>query len=63
LKPGFKRNELLTQEIQAFTKEKLAGHAYPREIEYVSSLPKNRAGKIIRRLLKAKELELPTNKE
>jgi acetyl-CoA synthetase len=31
----------------------------PKEIEFVPSLPKNRAGKIMRRLLKARELGLP----
>ena len=31
----------------------------PKEIEIVDGLPKNRAGKIMRRLLKARELGLP----
>jgi len=31
----------------------------PKEIEFVSTLPKNRAGKIMRRFLKARELGLP----
>jgi acetyl-CoA synthetase len=59
LQKNYQPSEALTRELQVFTKEKLAGHAYPREIEYVKSLPKNRAGKIVRRLLKAKELGLP----
>jgi len=37
----------------------LAGHAYPKEIEFVEKLPKTRSGKIVRRFLKAKELGLP----
>jgi acetyl-CoA synthetase len=59
LKPGIKPSEALKEDIQKFVKGKLAGHAYPREIEFVDSLPKTRSGKIMRRLLKAKELGLP----
>jgi acetyl-CoA synthetase len=55
---GYRAGEELTAEIQTHAKKELAGHAYPREIEYVEALPKNRAGKIVRRLLKAKELGL-----
>ncbi len=40
------------EEIKQFVKKKLAGHAYPREIEIVNSLPKNPSGKIVRRKLK-----------
>ncbi|HDP96660.1 MAG TPA: acetate--CoA ligase [Euryarchaeota archaeon] len=59
LKPGFTASDDLKKEIQQFIKGKLAGHAYPREIDFVDSLPKTRSGKIMRRLLKAKELGLP----
>jgi acetyl-CoA synthetase len=59
LKKGFKESEELKEDIKNFVKKKLAGHAYPREIEFVDSLPKTRSGKIMRRLLKAKELGLP----
>ena len=51
--------EKLKAEIVEYVKKNLAGHAYPREIEFVDSLPKTRSGKIMRRLLKAKELGLP----
>jgi acetyl-CoA synthetase len=34
----------------------MAAHAFPREIDFVESLPKTRSGKIMRRVLKAKEL-------
>jgi acetyl-CoA synthetase len=44
--------------LQKHVKIQLAGHAYPREIEFIKSLPKTRSGKIVRRLLKAKELGL-----
>lgn len=59
LNPGFTASDDLKKEIQKFIKGKLAGHAYPREIEFVDLLPKTRSGKIMRRLLKAKELGLP----
>ncbi len=59
LKPGFKPSERLKQAIMNHVKHHLAGHAYPREIEFVDSLPKTRSGKIVRRLLRARELGLP----
>ena len=59
LAPGFKGSENLKKELQKFIKRHLAGHAYPREIEFVDKLPKTRSGKIMRRLLKARELGLP----
>jgi acetyl-CoA synthetase len=59
LSPGYKDSDELKTDIQKFVKNKLAGHAYPREIEIVEKLPKTRSGKIMRRLLKAKELGLP----
>jgi acetyl-CoA synthetase len=58
LKPGYKFNKQLDLEIRKFIKKNLAGHAYPKEIEVVKYLPKTRSGKIMRRLLKAKELGL-----
>ncbi len=59
LAPGKKGNETLKTNLQKFIKKHLAGHAYPREIEFVDTLPKTRSGKIMRRLLKARELGLP----
>jgi len=50
----------LLEDIKDYTKRQLAAHAYPREIEVRESLPKTRSGKIMRRLLKAWELGLPT---
>lgn len=49
----------LKEELSQFVKKHLAGHAYPREIEFVDKLPKTRSGKIMRRILKAKEMGLP----
>lgn len=59
LRPGVKGTETFKKELQKFIKKDLAGHAYPREIEFVDVLPKTRSGKIMRRLLKARELGLP----
>jgi len=59
LKPGVKPSKSLEEDIKTYVKKHLAGHAYPREIEFIDKLPKTRSGKIVRRLLKAKELGLP----
>ncbi|HXI03425.1 MAG TPA: acetate--CoA ligase [Candidatus Saccharimonadales bacterium] len=59
LKDGYEPTDALKEEIRLFVRERLAAHAYPREIEFMASLPKTRSGKIMRRLLKARELGLP----
>jgi len=59
LKENVKPSNQLKEDIQQFVKKHLAAHAYPREIEFIDKLPKTRSGKIMRRLLKAKELGLP----
>lgn len=59
LKKNTKPSEKLKEELSEFVKKHLAGHAYPREIEFIDKLPKTRSGKIMRRVLKAKELGLP----
>ncbi len=51
--------EKLKEELSLYVKKHLAGHAYPREIEFIDKLPKTRSGKIMRRILKAKEMGLP----
>jgi acetyl-CoA synthetase len=59
LRPEHKPSEQLKEDISKFVKTRLAYYAYPREIEFVDSLPKTRSGKIMRRVLKAKELGQP----
>ncbi len=59
LKKGFQPSDALKTEIAQFVKHRLAAHAYPRHIDFVDGLPKTRSGKIMRRLLKARELGLP----
>ena len=55
LKPGFKPDDDLTMEIMNFIRKKLSPLAMPQDIEFVATLPKTRSGKIMRRLLRAKE--------
>lgn len=59
LKKGVSPSEKLKEELSLYVKTHLAGHAYPREVEFIDKLPKTRSGKIMRRVLKAKELGLP----
>ncbi len=55
LKPGNEPNKTLELEIMNFVRKKLSALAMPQEIEFVDSLPKTRSGKIMRRVLRAKE--------
>ncbi len=59
LKVGFKPGEDLRRELLALARRKLGPAVAPREIEFQASLPKTRSGKIMRRLLKARECGLP----
>ncbi|MCR8656083.1 acetate--CoA ligase [Paenibacillus endoradicis] len=60
LREGYTASEELKTEIAQFVKVGLSAHAAPREIEFKDKLPKTRSGKIMRRVLKAWELNLPT---
>jgi len=55
LNPGFIPGPELELEIMNFIRKKLSSIAMPQEIEFVDKLPKTRSGKIMRRLLHAKE--------
>jgi len=55
LNPGYEPSKMLELEIMNFVRKKLSALAMPQEIEFVDSLPKTRSGKIMRRLLRAKE--------
>ncbi len=59
LKENCEPSEKLKHDIQKFVMKRLSSAAAPREIEFIASLPKTRSGKIMRRLLKAKELGQP----
>lgn len=60
LRDGYEPTEELKEDIAKFVKVGLSAHASPREIEFKDKLPKTRSGKIMRRVLKAWELHLPT---
>lgn len=60
LNEGFEASEDLADELKKYVKTSLAANAAPREIEFKEKLPKTRSGKIMRRVLKAWELDLPT---
>jgi len=55
LKPGYQVTDDLELNIMNFIRKKLSPLAMPQDIEYVDSLPKTRSGKIMRRILHAKE--------
>jgi acetyl-CoA synthetase len=59
LRKGFEPSEALRRELLAFARTRLGAAVAPKEIEFVSFLPRTRSGKIMRRLLKARELGLP----
>ncbi len=59
LKPGYAASEALRLELVGFGRSRLGRAVAPKEIEFLPSLPRTRSGKIMRRLLKARELGLP----
>ncbi|WP_294958052.1 acetate--CoA ligase [Sulfurovum sp.] len=59
LKSGYEPTEKLKRELIGFGRKKLGAAVAPKEIEFQENLPKTRSGKIMRRLLKARELGLP----
>ncbi|MGI1662566.1 acetate--CoA ligase [Palleronia sp. KMU-117] len=59
LNPGFKPSEDLERDIRGHARKRLGPAVAPREIVFRKTLPKTRSGKIMRRLLKARELGLP----
>jgi acetyl-CoA synthetase len=59
LRPGFFAGEELKRELLAHARKRLGPAVAPKEIEFAATLPRTRSGKIMRRLLKARELGLP----
>ncbi|MGO9103305.1 MAG: acetate--CoA ligase [Mycobacterium sp.] len=59
LKQGFTADEALRRELLGHARKRLGAAVAPKEIEFVDALPHTRSGKIMRRLLKARELGLP----
>jgi acetyl-CoA synthetase len=59
LKAGFEPSEALRRELLGFARRRLGAAVAPKEIDFTPKLPKTRSGKIMRRLLKARELGQP----
>jgi len=59
LKDGYKPSVSLKRELLGFARVRLGAVVAPKEIEFVTALPHTRSGKIMRRLLKAREMGLP----
>jgi acetyl-CoA synthetase len=59
LKDGYEPTEELRRDLLAFARSRLGAVVAPKEIAFQASLPKTRSGKIMRRLLRARELGLP----
>jgi acetyl-CoA synthetase len=59
LKAGFEPNESLRMELLGHARKRLGAAVAPKEIDFAPTLPRTRSGKIMRRLLKARELGLP----
>jgi acetyl-CoA synthetase len=59
LKAGVAPSEELRAQILGHARKRLGAAVAPKEIEFAKALPHTRSGKIMRRLLKARELGLP----
>jgi acetyl-CoA synthetase len=59
LKPGFTPSEALRRDLLGHARKRLGAAVAPKEIDFSPGLPRTRSGKIMRRLLKARELGLP----
>ena len=59
LKNGYEPSETLRLDISAHARKHLGAAVAPKEIAFLPTLPRTRSGKIMRRLLKARELGLP----
>jgi acetyl-CoA synthetase len=59
LKDGHLPGDALRKELIGFARTRLGPAVAPREIAFCGSVPRTRSGKIMRRLLKAREMGLP----
>jgi len=59
LKQGYEANDAMLKGLLGHARKRLGAAVAPKEIEFRANLPKTRSGKIMRRLLKARELGLP----
>jgi acetyl-CoA synthetase len=59
LRSGYVATPQLAKELSAFARTRLGAAVAPKQIEFCDAVPKTRSGKIMRRLLRARELGLP----
>jgi len=59
LRKGFEASDALRLELLGHARKRLGAAVAPKEISFLATLPRTRSGKIMRRLLKARELGLP----
>jgi acetyl-CoA synthetase len=59
LNEGYKPSEGLRLELLGFARTRLGAVVAPKEIQFSAALPHTRSGKIMRRLIKAREMGLP----
>ena len=59
LKAGHAESEALRMELLGHARKRLGAAVAPKEIAFLPALPRTRSGKIMRRLLKSRELGLP----
>jgi acetyl-CoA synthetase len=59
LRPGFEAGPELERDILAHARQRLGAQVAPRTLRFVEELPHTRSGKVMRRLLRARELGLP----
>ncbi len=59
LKPGIAWDTTVEQDIRGFARQHLGAAVAPKEIEQIDAVPRTKSGKIMRRVLKARELGLP----
>jgi acetyl-CoA synthetase len=60
LKSGYEASDELMKELKQHVRQNVGPVAVPDELEFTPSLPKTRSGKIMRRVIRAKELGEPT---
>ncbi len=51
-KPGVETSPALAEEIRLWVRERLSAHEYPREVEFVETMPLTTSGKVIRRIFR-----------
>jgi acetyl-CoA synthetase len=59
VRSGHVASEELKRELLGHGRKRLGAAVAPKEIGFIDALPKTRSGKVLRRLLKARELGLP----